>query len=339
MRHVPPTRVTAVRGGGLDGLQLVESGIPFLCYTSADWRPSIVYCPSEKECVEGNQRKAGLVERTVIPRCITLLNTNSPEIAQIKFKLGSHVFAGVDSMNRTWILMVVAASSVLAFAMIGSTAALQSNNDASSYQPAVPSPSIVAPYGGGYGRGSGYSGGSTPAGSAMNGMASVISAAGDYNLSTSAAAVNMTQAQRNEIQNRQQWTNAYFSMQDTNRAARAAKRRPPPTMEQLTNMARQGIPKPLSPSQVDPVTGKIHWPSTLMQPEFDSQRDELDQVFAARAANGNLGFSDQAKAQQAVDAMFDELKAQIRDMPPSEYVACRHFLRSLSYAATKTELE
>ena len=241
-------------------------------------------------------------------------------------------------MNRTWILMVVAAYPVLAFAQIGSPAASQSNNDASSYQPSVPSPSVVAPYGGGYGRGSGY-GASTAAGSALNGMASVVSAAGDYNLSTSAAAVNMTQAQRNHIQNRQQWTNTYFAMQDTNRAAREAKRKPPPTMEQVAKMAAQGVPQPLSPSQVDPVSGKINWPSTLMQPEFDSQRKALDQVFAARTANGGLGFSDQAKAQQAVDAMFDELKVLVRVVPPPEYVASRNFLQSLSYTATKTGLE
>ena len=242
-------------------------------------------------------------------------------------------------MNRTWILMVVAAFSVLAFAMIDSTAALQSSNQSSSYQPAVPAPSVVAPYGGGYGRWSGNSGGSTPAGSAMNGMASVISAAGDNKLATSAAAVNMTQAQRNHIQNRQEWTNTYFAMQDTNRAAREAKRKPPPTMEQVAKMAAQGVPQPLSPSQVDPVSGKINWPSTLMQPEFDSQRKALDQVFAARTANGGLGFSDQAKAQQAVDAMFDELKVLVRVVPPPEYVASRNFLQSLSYTATKTGLE
>jgi len=70
----------------------------------------------------------------------------------------------------------------------------------------------------------GNTGGGSAAGSAMNGMASVISAAGDYNLATSAAAVNMTQAQKQDIQNRQQWTNAYFEMRETNRRARAAER-------------------------------------------------------------------------------------------------------------------
>ena len=90
------------------------------------------------------------------------------------------------------------------------------------YQPAVPAATTVNTYGG-Y---PGYSGGGTAAGNAMNGMASVISAKGDYNLSTSAAAINMTQAQKNEIQNRQQWTNTYFDMRATNKAARGQRGRP-----------------------------------------------------------------------------------------------------------------
>ena len=45
------------------------------------------------------------------------------------------------------------------------------------------------------------------------------------------------------------------------------------------------------------------------------------------------------KVRQVVDNMFDELKGQIRQIPPPDYVVCQNFLRSLTYAATKTELE
>src|SRR5688500_18495850 len=96
------------------------------------------------------------------------------------------------------------------------------------YQPAVPAASAFNNYGV-YG---GSYGGATAAGSDMQGMASVISAQGNYNLSTSAAAINMTQAKKNEIQNRQQWTNTYFEMRATQRAAAAAERGPPPSEEQ-----------------------------------------------------------------------------------------------------------
>ena len=101
-------------------------------------------------------------------------------------------------MNQTrilkWTRMLVAVCSVAALVQAQAPGA-------TPYQPAVPAASTVNSYGGWAG---GYSGGATVAGSAMNGMANAISAKGDYNLSTSAAAVNMTQAQKNEIENRQQ---------------------------------------------------------------------------------------------------------------------------------------
>ncbi len=124
-------------------------------------------------------------------------------------------------MNRAWILVAVAAYPILAFAQTSSSGSSGTNVP---YQPAVPAPTTINA-GGGWG---GYTGASTAAGSAMNGMASVISAKGDYNLSTSAAAINMTQAQKQEIQNRQQWTNTYFDMRSTNRAAARPSARPGP---------------------------------------------------------------------------------------------------------------
>jgi hypothetical protein len=206
----------------------------------------------------------------------------------------------------------------------------------SYYQPAVPPPSNVTAYGGGWGY---QTGASTAAGSAMSGMASVISAAGDYNLATSAAAVNMTQAERNEIQNRQQATNAYFEMRATNRAARAAEAGPKPTHEQLVRIAREGIPKPPSTDQMDPVTGRIAWPGVLQTGDFESQRAEVDQLFAKRATQGGLTYAEQSKVRESIDAMLIELKGQIRDVPPQDYVASRGFLQSLSYIATRSEVQ
>lgn len=235
-------------------------------------------------------------------------------------------------MNRMWILIVVAAYPVIAMSQTGSPGASQSSG--TPYQPAVPSATTVNAYGGWPGR----TGGGTAAGNAMNGMASVISAKGDYNLSTSAAAVNMTQAQKNEIQNRQQWTNTYFEMRQTNRAARAAEAGPPPTMEQIARIAHDGVPKPLAPNQMDPVSGKLKWPDALQDAGFADQRGELEQLFTAQAQYGALSYADQMKVRKTTDAMFSELKARIKDMPPQDYVACRSFLQSLTYAATKTEL-
>ena len=92
-------------------------------------------------------------------------------------------------MNRWLVLTGIVVCCAMMLAQIG-TAQYEA-------QPAVPAPSTTNVYGA-Y---PGYAGGTTAAGSAMNGMANAISAKGNYNLSTSAAAINMTQAQSNEMQN------------------------------------------------------------------------------------------------------------------------------------------
>lgn len=193
---------------------------------------------------------------------------------------------------------------------------------------------------GGYGYGGGWGGGgaSTVAGSAMQGMASVISAQGDYNLATSAAAVNMTQAQSNYIRNRQQWTNTYFEMRQTNAAARAQERGPRPTQEQLARIAREGVPQPLSPSQMNPVNGSLDWPSALQADQFAQQRQVIDGLVAKQSSQGSLSYADQTTARQTLDSMFSDLKKEIRNVPPPDYIACRNFLSSVMYTTTKTEL-
>ena len=97
-------------------------------------------------------------------------------------------------------------------------------------------------------------------------------------------------------------------------------------------------PKPLNTTQVNPVSGGVNWPSALQQPGFDDQRNVIDQLLAKQARYGVLDYTDQTTVRKTIDAMFDQLKAQIDQIPPMDYVACRSFLRSVNYAATKTEM-
>ncbi len=60
------------------------------------------------------------------------------------------------------------------------------------------------------------------------GIGDVIRSKGAYNLLTSQAAINATEAERNEIQNRELWTNTYFQMRREQRAAVAEERGPAP---------------------------------------------------------------------------------------------------------------
>jgi hypothetical protein len=243
-------------------------------------------------------------------------------------------YRGDSFMKRLWFVLLVAACPAVALTQVPPGPGVPRGNPP-PYQPAVPAASTINAYGGvPY-----YGGASTAAGSAMNGMASVISAKGDYNLSTSAAAVNMTEAERNEIQNRQLYTNTYFEMRATNQAARAAERGPNPTMEELVRIAHEGVPTSLSAKEFDAVAGKLLWPSALQQPSFASQCSEVDQLFIKFATYGGLPYSDQLQVRKTIDNMAGALKAQIRQIPPMDYVACRNFLRSVLYDVTKTVLQ
>lgn len=64
----------------------------------------------------------------------------------------------------------------------------------------------------------------------------------------------------------------------------------------------------------------------------------MEQISATKAAHGSLSISDQMAARKTVETMFADLKSQLKDLPPQEYIASRNFLRSLNYATSRSDL-
>jgi hypothetical protein len=228
-------------------------------------------------------------------------------------------------MSRFWVIILLAVSPVMLLAQ-------GSQQEPAPYQPAVPPPSNINSYGG-YNSSPG-----TVAGSSMNGMANVISAKGNYNLSTSAAAINWSQAQRNEIQNAQIYTDTYFQMRASNRAARKAEAGPPPSMEQLAWIAHQGAPRPVTAKEVNPQSGKINWPSFLQQKDYAKDRESLEQIMIKQTKYDGLSFNDQMQARQSIQSMNAGLKENIEKLSPQEFASSRNFLNSMLYATCKSQL-
>jgi len=187
-------------------------------------------------------------------------------------------------------------------------------------------------YGGGYGV---YGGGhaSTAAEGRLRGMGDVMRSAGQANLNNSAAAINYSIAQRNQIENREAWTHSYFQMRQANRAYRAAERGPAATMEQMVRFAQVGKPKPLSAGEVDPVSGSINWPMLLQGDDFADQRAEVEKAFAKRAGSSMMSEDDFMKTREATEEMAANLKKKIRDVPSYKYMQSKKFIDSLAYAA------
>lgn len=98
------------------------------------------------------------------------------------------------------------------------------------------------------------------------------------------------------------------------------------------------MPKPLSPSEMDAVSGKLAWPGVLQGNVFATQRKWVESGFAKQAKYGGLSYADQKTLRQLINSMASELKIQIRDVPPGDYEASKDFLRSLMYAGCKRPL-
>ncbi|MFZ5831069.1 MAG: hypothetical protein ACOY3P_13340 [Planctomycetota bacterium] len=166
-------------------------------------------------------------------------------------------------------------------------------------------------------------------------MSSIISSAGDFRLKSSQAAVVGQQAASAAMDNRIKWTETYFDQRAMNRNFRAQEGLPRPTEEELVRFAQAGRPRPLSPSEVDFVSGKISWPRALNTDTFAQERTELESLFEKRAAAGGVSLAEVNAIRSLTSEMLSQLRDQITMMPSSDYLAARRFLESLAFAATQ----
>lgn len=185
--------------------------------------------------------------------------------------------------------------------------------------------------------GNNYYHAATEAESAANGMANVISAAGQANLLNSQAAQNYEVARSMDLDNRYKAENTYFEMRKMNRAYVAAERGPKPTSEQMFRLAKERAPDRLNANQLDPLTGQISWPVILEEDAYKDYRDKLEELFALKARhNGQIGPSEYAELQRTTKAMEAELRKHIKEYTGTDYARARSLIESLSYEATLT---
>ncbi|MGD9720338.1 MAG: hypothetical protein AB7O59_07100 [Pirellulales bacterium] len=189
---------------------------------------------------------------------------------------------------------------------------------------------------GGFGWGWGTTGGigSTAAGSYLGGLGMAIRAQGQYNLMTSEAAINLEEARRRAIENREKWTNTYFEMRRINRSYREAERGPRLTQADWVRIAQETAPRRVASHELDRVTGQIAWPSALRADAFAQDRANIEQLFAERAhAEGAIGHTNYDRIRIAVNAALENLRGRIRDINPRSYMEARNFLTGLAREA------
>lgn len=98
------------------------------------------------------------------------------------------------------------------------------------------------------------------------------------------------------------------------------------------SMARMEQPKPtLSPDELDPLTGELHWPAVLATDDFAEYRQDLDKFFKTRADQGGYLKADQYFGVQGVISdMTDLLKSKITTLDTRDYLLAYNFLKKMS---------
>ena len=180
---------------------------------------------------------------------------------------------------------------------------------------------------------------STLAEGVQRGAADVVRSAGMANLMNSEAAKNYEDARSKYLDNRLKGTKTYFEMRRYNKEYRQAEKGPRPTSEQLFRLAKEATPKSLAPTELDPVTGKIAWPTALQDDAFAKYRQNLEELYAIRASSGGKLTPDQfQEIQKNIDDLHVELgrKAKAKEIAPQTFSQANAFVKRLGYESRRS---
>ncbi len=165
------------------------------------------------------------------------------------------------------------------------------------------------------------------------GIADGFRSAGEFNRANSEAAINLAEARRVQLENRERAVDAFYNVRQKIRDYRWAERRPRPSKEDLARYAEAARPDRLNPAELNGATGELSWPILLRGEAFAKYRAELEGLFKQRAANRSITIEEFLQIKQVANSMRSELKSRVRELPLNEYAVARRFLKSVAYEA------
>lgn len=158
-----------------------------------------------------------------------------------------------------------------------------------------------------------YNNASTVSESYQRGLSGVIDAQGQKNLSDSQAAINLTDARSNQIDNQVKSVNAYWEKKSVYQQHQQQEFYE--IQQDRAKKLQRNALQPLTSQEFDRTTGKITWLKVLTQSQYDEYRNTLDELFRKRAVNGYLSSDDYLLAQSTNKAFRAALTAQRDDYP------------------------
>jgi len=159
-----------------------------------------------------------------------------------------------------------------------------------------------------------YNSASTAGESYANGASNVIQAQGQRNLSNSQAAINLTDARSNQIDNQVKSVNAFWEKKDIY-DARVQQELAAIDKKRDFYLANHGL-KTLTPEEFDRTTGTVFWPKVLDQKQYDEYRLTLDKLFKQRAYAGALTGDEYMQA-TAANKDWRAMLAKQKDVYPA----------------------
>jgi hypothetical protein len=186
---------------------------------------------------------------------------------------------------------------------------------------------------GGYGGFGGYEDAhsSTLEEGVLRGSADFIRSLGLGIAAAGQGAVSFEEANRQAAENRAKWIQTYYDARRLNKEYQEAVRRMPDS-DSVRRYLEAQRPKRFTWYELG-VAGDLHWPAHLMSPKFASHREQIEKLFSERAYRGILSSQEQALIDELADEMIEELKEDIDDLRPRDYVKAKQFLVSLKHEA------
>jgi hypothetical protein len=166
---------------------------------------------------------------------------------------------------------------------------------------------------------------------ASRGLADLVRSAGAANLLHSEAAKNYEQARSQYFDNRLKGTQTYFELKQLNQDYRAELRGQRASAEQLFRLAKERAPEPLSPSELDPYSGEIRWPTLLLDPVFADNRVLAENLVRRRVFDAAmLNVDERAALRAALGSLSAQMQERITLYNQEDYAAAKNFLQSLA---------
>jgi hypothetical protein len=166
---------------------------------------------------------------------------------------------------------------------------------------------------------------------AARGLADIVRSAGAANLMHSEAAKNYEDARSKYFDNRLKLTQTYFDNKQLNADYRESLRGQRPTAEQLFRVAKTRAPEPLSPSELDPYSGEIRWPTLLLEAEFTDHRVLVEDLVRRRLADpAALTMDERAALRASLGSLAALMQERIALYPQEDYASAKGFLQSLA---------